>query len=986
MVIRGRAPRFSSHYQDSDDEPQVGKDVEAVKVKCAGRFRQVVRRLIDEKRKAPASTTVSLRVVGARARRRFKTAFLKLESPEEQSFIASVLVSLPLMMKATKSVWSLFRPLRDADMSPGVKASLTNAAQQLHLTKVHTARHCWQEHIQPCRDKLQRVETLYSALKEQFNLVRSQYLKEVATLRDSARARADLAAMHLTQQDVREFYDPVNSLTQEELDFAGKVITEKLKMILEAAPDMRANGTQVAALLLKSDTNEVQRLRAAMKQRVIETEELKRKVRELQDATFNPVSKALPTHQGSSGAEKQIEMLESKIQELREQLRDSQKESKAMENLKDERQELQQAYQDEAAERSKAEQMVADLMRRLQAADEKTRCTEESMAKLSQELDKSRLAIESLNGQVARQKKAFEAAQGRRQSRLNSGKIAEFKTFDPNAEDQDVVAEVSAVVSAAKANFGLKVNKLVADGPGTCRSEPRDDDDLLLALQESEQNCHELEAQIRQLKEEKENLEADKSSLCKQLGDFSIETNQEAADEAFREAMHLSEISQLVTCSAEDMPAEPATPEELQELQAQAELLAEEHATISKEAQSLQMEQHALAVSGQADCSRALELKQKLRSTEFELFRLEILEEICTWSKQFNGEAHAASSRSLFKRLELHISRLSEQLESSATKNVALTRALSEVQSQTIAAVEKLKKVPAVRNDALACRSLGELETSSRVDVFQRVQEEAKAERERLVASISQRLNKVLVTKRTVDRLSVHVKETRAKLLPVIKFDRQYEEEVAQELRSTSLGNSVFSMETQPLSLPQPLSLLPEPELQKTGPQQLNTIKELRPLLPMRLQRRESCPVPSPEKFDLATCSTPTTSPGASSSFALPSERWSSHSPLLQERCLTVPDSGLHAQSTALPTLAQHGQSAAPELDVAECVGVPRPRPRCPEVHRDVPRSAPRPDFAGRLASVKSPALPGLPVKVTDSPHSARAIMSQRSVALSVFA
>lgn len=75
------------------------------------------------------------------------------------------------------------------------------------------------------------------ALKAQLRELRSEYLKEIATLRDLVRQRDD----PLEQlADLRYFYEPLHCLDVSERDFMISLLREVLKMMVRSPGELKA--------------------------------------------------------------------------------------------------------------------------------------------------------------------------------------------------------------------------------------------------------------------------------------------------------------------------------------------------------------------------------------------------------------------------------------------------------------------------------------------------------------------------------------------------------------------------------------------------------------------------------------------------------------------------------------------------------------------------------------------------------------------------
>lgn len=234
-------------------------------------FKGVVRKVIHAPKKVQ-HRSIDVNVV-ARARRRFNEHYVDLKNPQEQAYVSSVLNALPLMVKTNEWVRQLW--------TVGCSEEVVDiTVQAIHNVKECVARLCWTQHVERLQDSLKTVERRYESLKSQFNDVRTEYLHEVTCLRDQLRPRVEVPGGH----DITQWYDPVCCLSEAELDFMVKAVTEKVKMICEQHPDLKrtVNPGQVATMAVRAERNESERMKKMMQEKDAQIESLAQQVETLE--------------------------------------------------------------------------------------------------------------------------------------------------------------------------------------------------------------------------------------------------------------------------------------------------------------------------------------------------------------------------------------------------------------------------------------------------------------------------------------------------------------------------------------------------------------------------------------------------------------------------------------------------------------------------------------------------------------------------------
>lgn len=335
---------FTLDESDSDDGSDRESPWEDRPKQCMYHAAQKVLQAIRLK---PQKDGIGYTEVAAKSRRRYELRYNPAEC-DEMKFIDDALSAFELMFKSTSLVRGVGQALRlndDVDKHRG----FGKAAKAIHKSKFYTIRYCWEKKIFPLKQELSTLTKIYQGLKKQFTQVRSEYLQEVAVLRDLARTREDPECIlpSKKQADVRYFYDPVTSLSAEELEFVTHVVSEKLKMIFEVDKDAqgRVNTAQLDAMNATNHANRERKLQETIKMQEEQIKELKAQNKLLQQDLSRPGGSAL----ASSGNPLQhmLEAQESHIEELQETIASLRPVTKALEEVTHERDALHSAHERE---------------------------------------------------------------------------------------------------------------------------------------------------------------------------------------------------------------------------------------------------------------------------------------------------------------------------------------------------------------------------------------------------------------------------------------------------------------------------------------------------------------------------------------------------------------------------------------------------------------------------------------------------------------
>jgi len=181
-----------------------------------------------------------------------------------QQFIQQVLSSRDLMKDTTVFRRELLTPpLQGDDLDQ--QHLLNIATKVVHEVKVSTAHACWLEHLTPARTELESVCKKHRNLDAKFKETRMMYLQEISLLRDQKRIRGD-PGRDLSTQDVKWFYEPTKTLTEEEREYLLIVLHEKLKMMFDANPSVTRmyDFGQIDRILQETHSDELEKSRTVL--------------------------------------------------------------------------------------------------------------------------------------------------------------------------------------------------------------------------------------------------------------------------------------------------------------------------------------------------------------------------------------------------------------------------------------------------------------------------------------------------------------------------------------------------------------------------------------------------------------------------------------------------------------------------------------------------------------------------------------------------
>ncbi|CAE7642304.1 unnamed protein product [Symbiodinium sp. CCMP2592] len=322
-------------------------------------------------------------------------------SEGEQAFLAKVLSFVPLMARSGKLMLPF---LTEAGNKSGDLAATT-----IHQVKILTARAVWKDLVEPLKEEIEKSKTRHTSLQEVFNETRSEYLREVAALRDEVRIRGDPEkAMGLGQmKDVMFFFEPMKTLQPHELQYCLEVVKEKLKMIFEenAAVTQTVNFGQVDRLKELLVNAEVAKHREILNRKTAEIMELERERRHLQrelaivskgyrDAQVSVEAANYVSESNVATMSQETEKLRAEIGSLKEtrfrresMLKKTTDELRAAQLERDDAMQEMKSYQQKLGE---AEAQLQGVSQEMEAVRREVRLLENQEALLAEQLERQR--------------------------------------------------------------------------------------------------------------------------------------------------------------------------------------------------------------------------------------------------------------------------------------------------------------------------------------------------------------------------------------------------------------------------------------------------------------------------------------------------------------------------------------------------------------------------------------------------------------------
>lgn len=314
----------------------------------------------------------------------------------ESAFLGKGLSFVPVMARTSK----LMRPFLDE----GDGSLHELAARSLHQAKVMTIRTVWKDLMEPLKEEIEKSKQRHNTLQDQFREARTEFLREIATLRDEARVRGD-PEKFLGQgqlKDVMFFFEPMKTLQPHELQFCLEVIKEKLKMIFEgnAAVSPTVNFGQIDRLKELLISSEVAKHKEIITQKSLEILELERERRHLQ-REFAVVSKgyrnvSVEAQTASHASESAVAEATAKVERLQQE----------MESMKE------TSSQREAKLKKVAEQ-VRLLHRERDNALKKLKISEEESKEFQGKLEKAEVEVDKFTKEIQETKRELQILENR---------------------------------------------------------------------------------------------------------------------------------------------------------------------------------------------------------------------------------------------------------------------------------------------------------------------------------------------------------------------------------------------------------------------------------------------------------------------------------------------------------------------------------------------------------------------------------------------
>lgn len=722
-----RKRAFASSAESDTDSG----DENVLRQRARCKLKTAVRSVITFIKSQPRENGVSLKDMADRYRFRFEGHPLEL-SGEESKFVLDVLRADPLMFKTTAAIIKVQRSLelhwvaeKDDDRSVRV-AGLDSAVEALYKIKLFTARHLWQKEVEPLREKYSTLQRLHENLKIRFNDTRTDYLREISEFRDAKGRTLPHEVAKIDDAGIKLFFDPVTSLSDEELSFLTKAVSEKLKMIFDHDPNVQVNPAQIQAMLGKQEGNEVSKLKEIIEQRDAELKELKAKVRRL-EMGLPAAAPAANAGSGQPGANnKMIKVLEDQIEDLRDKIKEDQSAAKRLSVLELEHEDLQRAYDGEVEERLR-------VQARLELADNKLQEVEQGKAEAKKTLEAKLEAIElekkELTSQVSRQQKALDVASKRRSVRAKTRKATlDASKFDSGCQRMRQLAEETFAngdhpemfTRSPKGGLGI-----VGTAASSCQREDLPDtydeegaDDVLDALDLEEERDNQLLTAVKDVERTNKRLTTECASLkaenCRlndevqvqkeALGSLRKSQAKQFADSA------LEDVRQLRMMAFDSNPPSPVAPSRREEVLSQslppaaqldlveklaheAKFLQEKAASVSED---LELSLQEAGANWEEDAEKAAtihNLRRQARELKFQTFSHEAQLEAARSNLEIaNGRSPMLSGGGpLMQVLQDMQGNLMSKLEDSANANMVMVNWVNDTQQKSKDIIQKLR-------------------------------------------------------------------------------------------------------------------------------------------------------------------------------------------------------------------------------------------------------------------------------------------------------
>ncbi|CAK8998612.1 ANK_REP_REGION domain-containing protein [Durusdinium trenchii] len=262
--------------------------------------------------------------------------FRPASEEDHKVFMANVLNNFQLMarfsrflrqahdhaFKAEEEFFATGRPIDSEEF-------LKMIAIKLHEAKVSTAHLCWHEFVKPLRVHRVNLEAGVESLKTQLRQLRSEYLKEISTLRDSQRHRQDpLEGL----ADLRYFYEPLHSLEPTEQEFMVNLIREVLRMMMDSTDGKQKISSSVLERFVSEvHENEVKALKDEVTQKNWQLKQMKQAQNFLETQLLKNTQS--PNERTAGSLEKMLQVTEEQLSHVRGAFYDLQKEEHRLREL-----------------------------------------------------------------------------------------------------------------------------------------------------------------------------------------------------------------------------------------------------------------------------------------------------------------------------------------------------------------------------------------------------------------------------------------------------------------------------------------------------------------------------------------------------------------------------------------------------------------------------------------------------------------------------
>jgi len=745
-------------------KPAVAREMMRLRVECVSdseeeyqsesseqslRITDLFAAVLQQIRERPQVDGVQLKDVYIRNQRRFELKWFPLDV-DERDYIEKVLRANTLMFKATGQVRRVVRALNLDKGAPSCAAlevrlrGLDTAVEAMHRLKWYTARQIWLDHIQPIKSELKKLNMKYDSLKEQFSTARTEYLQEVSTLRNNTRTRMNPEAWIPQAADIRYFYDPTLSLTDGELSFVAKVITEKLKMIFESSANASCDAAQVSALMAKEESNRMKQLKETLLEKDDEIKDLKEQMKTLEaDLAAQKSQPPPPPKTGEQpGAANMVKVLEDQLEDVRAGAKVTQNE---LQHLSAEHEELQVLFEDESSKRIDAEEDLSKATIRITELEVNLGCQKDAQEALERRLQTLEQEKNELDKQVSRQQKMLkslsgksEATTGRRASTMRRGSMVGIEPPMVVARiDKEADGDFGLSVSSAKISAQTPRRASITTGRRTSRvsvpeEEDKDEDQDIVAL------TLETEQTNRRLSIENAQLQNNVDEMLERMSSYRQQEAKRAADSAMTDALQLKRITSRFTDNQDNDEEDAEAIDEDWEPKGNIEKMHRLRREAQRTAELLEQklkdctDSHLEAAQNETPDSHAErieiigELHRRARVLEIEMFSGAILLEAY--------KLGVKPGSGLMKTITGHCNHLRRKLEASAAANSGLISSLMKMQMQTSAAAQAVSKAAASGTAEELQRGLKQLHAIADHDAMCKALDDAMTKKELPVA------------------------------------------------------------------------------------------------------------------------------------------------------------------------------------------------------------------------------------------------------------